>query len=305
MQVLEHFLLTSVSGRILAPNPLGPLVDLPGTWIGTGFNQIWRPFHGSQDRFLELNETIENLQFDPIPGDIPNRGFLQQDINLAGIRYLQQIQDAHVLGPNGKLAGIHIEPGIWLNIPQTTNPQDPTTVARLANIPHGTSIVAQGTSFPEIDHAPAFTAASITPFTIAPPNTPIQFPEVHLEVASQFRTPAGDIPNVTQAMVDNPNVVLATGIAGKNIVRTTTFKISTMDLNPPSSGGGTANIAFLQGAAGGPNAQSVKVDATFWIETIKEPDGSTKLQLQYTQSVLLNFNGLSWPHVSVATLIKQ
>jgi hypothetical protein len=28
------------------------------------------------------------------------------------------------------------------------------------------------------------------------------------------------------------------------------------------------------------------------------------LQLQYTQTVLLNFNGLSWPHVSVATLRK-
>jgi hypothetical protein len=26
---------------------------------------------------------------------------------------LQQIQDAHVLGPNGKPAGIHIEPGLW------------------------------------------------------------------------------------------------------------------------------------------------------------------------------------------------
>ena len=34
-------------------------------------------------------------------------------------------------------------------------------------------------------------------------------------------------------------------------------------------------------------------------------DGRIKHQLQYTQTVLLNFNGLSWPHVSVATLIKQ
>jgi len=33
--------------------------------------------------------------------------------------------------------------------------------------------------------------------------------------------------------------------------------------------------------------------------------GRIKHQLQYTQTVLLNFNGLSWPHVSVATLIKQ
>jgi hypothetical protein len=27
------------------------------------------------------------------------------------------------------------------------------------------------------------------------------------------------------------------------------------------------------------------------------------VQIQYTQTVLLNFNGLSWPHVSVATLV--
>jgi hypothetical protein len=26
-------------------------------------------------------------------------------------------------------------------------------------------------------------------------------------------------------------------------------------------------------------------------------------QIQYSQQVLLNFNGLSWPHVSVATLV--
>ena len=27
--------------------------------------------------------------------------------------------------------------------------------------------------------------------------------------------------------------------------------------------------------------------------------------MQYSQMVLLNFNGLSWPHVSVASLVKQ
>lgn len=309
MEILPDFVFTSVSGTIrrleLAANPLGPLAELRGTWKGNGFNQIWRPFHGTQDRFLELNETIETLQIEAIPGDIPNRGFLQADINLHGLTYLQQIQDAHVLGPNGKPAGIHIEPGIWINIPATTNPQDATTVTRMANIPHGTSFVAQGSALPPVDHAPTFAPASITPFTIAPPHTPIQFPETNLGVASQFRTPPADIPDVTQAMVDNPNIVLAQGIEGKNIVSTTTLRISTTDLNPPSSGGGTANIAFLQGAAGGPNAQSVQVDATFWIETIREPNGSIKHQLQYSQTVLLNFNGLSWPHVSVATLLRQ
>jgi hypothetical protein len=106
-------------------------------------------------------------------------------------------------------------------------------------------------------------------------------------------------------MVNNPNVVLAAGIAGKNITSVTTLIISTTDLNPPSSGGGTANIAFLQGAAGGPNAQSAQMDAVFWIEEFVDGKGRKRRQLQYTQRVLLNFNGLSWPHVSVATLLKE
>jgi hypothetical protein len=318
MEVLSDFYLTSVSGRIEqnaaaahapashpAPEHLGPLAILPGTWKGRGFNQIWRPFHGSQDRFLELNETIETLQFDIIPGDIPNRGLLQSDINLHGVRYLQQIQDAHVHGPNGKLAGIHIESGMWLSTPPTTNPQDAATVARLANIPHGTSLVAQGSALPLISHAPTIKPVGITPFAIAPPHKPVQFPEVNLASPSKFRTAPADIPNVTQAMIDNPNSVLTNALAEQNIVSTTTLKISTTDLNPPSSGGGTSNIAFLQGAAGGPNAQAIQIDAVFWIETVKQANGKIKHQLQYTQTVLLNFNGLSWPHVAVATLEKS
>jgi hypothetical protein len=312
---LEDFRITPVSGDIaptgpiaaraaIAPqDPLGSLAGLRGTWRGTGFNQIWRPFHGSQDRFLELNETTEVLQFVEIPGDIPNRGLLQGDITLHGLTYLQMISDANVV-QNGQPAGIHIEPGIWLSIPLTTNPQDPETVARLANIPHGTSLVAQGSATAS-NGAPTFPTVDITPFTIAPPNALIPFPETNLGTATTFRTLPGDIPNVTQAMVDNPNVVLAAGVAGKQIKSVTKLQISTTDLNPPSSGGGTANIAFLQGAVGGPNAQSVQVDATFWIEEFLDADGNTKLQLQYSQRVLLNFNTLSWPHVSVATLLKD
>jgi hypothetical protein len=44
--------------------------------------------------------------------------------------------------------------------------------------------------------------------------------------------------------------------------------------------------------------------ATFWIETVQRPDGSQFLQLQYSQTVLLDFEKVIWPHVSVATLIK-
>lgn len=91
-----------------------------------------------------------------------------------------------------------------------------------------------------------------------------------------------------------------------------------------------------------PNADAVQMDAQFWIETVETtvhipamkagqkparlvPDkgplvivqppteGETKArdaevtftQIQYSQLVLLNFGGLSWPHVSVATLVPE
>ena len=76
-----------------------------------------------------------------------------------------------------------------------------------------------------------------------------------------------------------------------------------------NGGGGVENIPFLQ-----TNADAATVFATFWIETIKgaTPDDDF-MQLQYVQTVFLNFpvlnspapqKPLSWPHVSVATLQK-
>jgi hypothetical protein len=42
--------------------------------------------------------------------------------------------------------------------------------------------------------------------------------------------------------------------------------------------------------------------AIIWLETLRGDPGP--LQLQYSQTVLLNFNRLSWPHMTVATLHK-
>ena len=70
----------------------------------------------------------------------------------------------------------------------------------------------------------------------------------------------------------------------------------------PVPGGGTANTAFLKGGADGPNASAVSATATFWLETLQGQPAAT--QLQYSQTVLLNFNGLSWPHITVGTLHK-
>ena len=277
---------------------LGPLAQLPGVWKGKGFNTIWRPSHKTQDRFLELNVTDETIEFERIPGDIPNRGFTQGDLFMTGVRYLQQIADANVL-VGGQPAGLHIEPGLWLSVPETTHPKVQRSVARLASIPHGTTVVAQGSAF-TVKGPPLISATNLNPFPIGNPAGNFTFPEQDLTVDTAFRTPPADIPDVTQAMVTDPNSVIRAAIAGQTITRTLVLQVTTD--KTPILGGGTANTAFLQGGPDGPNADAALVTSTFWLETVK---GSKQLQLQYTQTVLLNFNNLSWPHITVATLVKQ
>ena len=278
-----------------APDPLGPLAGLAGNWAGQGFNVIWRPHPlkpSGQDRFLELNVTSEQLDFGPALRGIPNRGLLQPNMSLAGLHYLQQIADANTS------TNQHFEPGIWVTVPPTSNPQEPRTVARLASIPHGTTILLQGTSQTSAG-APSIPNVSIKPFTINQPTQTFNFPEQDLGTPTQFRTSGAGLTGITQQMVNNPNTVLRAGPAPQ-ITSTTTLQVSSEDASLP--GGGTANIAFLKGSAHS-NANAAHVTATFWLETLQ---GDTEpRRLQYSQLVLLLFNGISWPHITVATLQKQ
>ena len=277
-----------------APNPLGRLTELAGKWSGTGFNVIWRPNSvPGQDRFLQLNLTTEKLEFETIPGEIPNRGLLQGDINMFGLTYLQQISDTNLK------AGLHIEPGIWAHVPKTTNPAEPVTLVRMASIPHGTTIVAQGVST-RTPAAPEIPKVSIKPFAIGSPTDTFDFDEQDLSKPSKFRTPKAGLVGVTQKMVNDPNSVLRAAIAHQTITSTAALTVSTK--HKPILGGGTANTAFLQGGPDGPNAVAATVTSTFWIERVQGTPNF--LQLQYTQRVLLDFNGLSWPHITVATLRK-
>jgi hypothetical protein len=305
---------------------LGLLKQLPGTWHGTGFNLIARPqfkqISGqSSDFFLEINLTQETLKFDFIGSSIPNRGFAQKDIELFGVHYLQQINDSVTKG------ALHIEPGIWINIPSTTQPAvpQPNAVARMASIPHGTSLLAQGQAI-QVNSGPVFKPANTVPFAAGP----ISFPEYNLSTPSVFRSPLPPstvIPLATlQSFVTNPNTALQNAVAGQTIDEMVVINIATAPtitvhgtvpptvITTPNGGGGSENIAFLSSTTPTPppppnplpNANVPQVFATFWIETVKHPSGvGTFLQLQYSQTVHLFFNGLFWPHVSVATLIRS
>src|SRR5260221_12155877 len=111
---------------------LGPLGEPPGTWVGNGFNLISPPDkHDNKPFRLKLNATKENLSFRMIWAPIPNRGSVQDDIEFLGGHYFQQVSD-----PNTDV-GLHLDPGICLNTPITTNqPQPKAGVARPVTITH-------------------------------------------------------------------------------------------------------------------------------------------------------------------------
>lgn len=268
---------------------LGPLADLAGNWVGSGFNLVALPksppppAQHNPSFFVKLNATREMLNFTAITAPIPDRGFEQPDIEYLGLHYLQQVSDAVTN------AALHIETGMWLNVPATTNPQQGPTVVRLATVPHGDSLLMQGAAEP------------------AAPVSPLPFPTLNSAPTGQIfgdgygetyvqPLPPGLPPNVGSAreVISDPNVVLAAAIKGQNIVRTVTLVVTT------TGAGGILNMPFVV-----KNANATQCSATFWIETVKNPDGSEFLQLQYSQTVLLFFGGITWPHISVGTLIKQ
>ena len=343
------------------PEPeLGAIASFTGTFKGAGFNTIFRPqdfavtptplptpAHGPDDNILELNLTEESLAFSAALGSIPNRGMVQGDVFLNGIPYLQKIND---VSDPAQPVGIHFEPGVWLSVPPTVVPPEGASLVRMASIPHGTTIEALGTSF-TVAGGPVIKPVDITPFPIGNPAARINFPSQTATDSGTFRVPQ-DLTSfiaagtITQAMLDNPNLVIQTRAAAQNITSTTVIVIDT-DPADPLFGGGTDNIPFLLGdrTTTAPNANAVHMTAIFWIETVSEKiavppcspytpvtvqgDASagnpvvsyqvttaterteaseldvTYTQLQYTQTVFLNFNGLTWPHVSVATLVPN
>jgi hypothetical protein len=154
-----------------------------------------------------------------------------------GITYMQQISET------SSGVGLHIEPGIWAKVPPTSNPHEPQTVVRMASIPHGTVILAQGTTEFINGGPPNIPANNIIPFGIGsppPPNSEFgnaeqAFPELNLSHPTPFRHAS---PGVTQAMVKNPNSVLEAAIQGKPMTNRTFIHISTTH-HPVGPGGGS------------------------------------------------------------------
>jgi hypothetical protein len=215
---------------------LGPLRELAGTWEGRGFNLIARPdFRGKADLYLQLNQTHETLTVTPIGSAIPNRGFGQDDIELFGLSYLQKIHDHHTGG------ALHLEPGLWITQPFTTYPpQYPPPngwiIARMASIPHGSTVLAQGsatrfTGAPtlspragtelqagiQIYNGSVFRSFNSTPFPATPPiiNAPNSSQKLTAQRMSMPHFKQYDVP-ISEPSV-NPRTPFATSPPGSSL----------------------------------------------------------------------------------------
>lgn len=299
------------------PAPPGfPLQAFKGTYAGNGFNTIFRPradpgvrdsadekAHGlgavtnlgnlPDDNILELNFTLEQLTFGDTIGGIPNRGFAQQkDITLGGLPYLQTIQDvtdvAKGTGNNPEKTDIHFEPGMWLLVPKCdNNPTIGASIVRMASIPHGTTIHAQGlapTPSPKASGPPVIDDVDITPTFLTGGAQP--FPSMIAKNKGTARMPQNldtfiAKGTITDDIIKNPNMILKKAIKNMKIIDTITFEVSTGPPTGKVNGGGTANISFLLGnqvaateknpfpKVSNPNAHAAFMSSKFWIETVE------------------------------------
>lgn len=303
---------------------LGPLKLLPGKWAnvpnlpGRGWNMIALPFVAPPppgvpfplNYRLLVNQYNEELEFTLVDKAVPNRGVRlapgapdNTDQFLVTLDYQQKIsQIAADDFPKSDKAGgpglaIHHEPGLWLHM--TNRITDSLNIARLATIPHGNSVLALGQSSEHPGRPSIFDINGLPIGVDQDLNNPYLAPYKHFN------------DNLFQGLFNpvSPNDLLEAANQGVEIEKTTV-----LDVDSTRPTGGIANIPFIVRQA---NATVMK--SIFWIQELKEKDkyGKSKLRLQYSQLVMLDFfprvDGLppgccpgliQWPHVSINTMEK-
>ncbi|KIW03106.1 uncharacterized protein PV09_05751 [Verruconis gallopava] len=307
-----------------------------GTFKGRGLNMIFRPRNGPssfdpaddptapgnalKDNLLEYDLTEEKLQFlgASVLNNVPNRGFGKQEhVNLKGTPYIQTV--ANVLNPvdvtpTSKLkTDIHFEPGLFMRVPALnatpgvdvapqsgSPPRTPATITRMASIPHGTTINAQGLDPTKVEAGPpviplwddvngvSIPASSnrklpTIPFTIDNPSQRVPKTLFHNTVyddPDKFRIPQtvkGPKSVITQNVFYDPNWLLKQNNDKKNIVDHITFTVTT-EKKKALQGGGTANIAFLSepeiDKAAGPGSPPDNPDDSELNTTTFNPDAN-------------------------------
>ncbi|KAL9085266.1 MAG: hypothetical protein Q9165_007700 [Trypethelium subeluteriae] len=257
------------------------IARLVGSFSGPGFNVIFRPHSDQKldQKFklnlpdpdlLELNLTHELWTFPTIKadlGEIPNRvslpgteGKAREDAFLRGIPYTQIVRDVTDTStdkgtrvPVDRLGNsidkkkraliqdIHFEPGLLIHVPNSTPVSDQPTINRMASIPHGTTINAQGAAAVRADGTSApditFSKFDSKPFKINNSGVVPFFDQNQFDLGNgnatrlpQDMKPFLDrksIESITVEMVQDPNELIRKHNANKTFSQVIKFKVST------------------------------------------------------------------------------
>jgi hypothetical protein len=292
----------------MTDNPIAAFLGAYGGYNSSGLNAIFRPNSTvtptklptpvASNNILQLSVIRESLRFINAPGllGVPvNRGSgTQGDVTLTPVFYDQYVEDINIPQTLASVAAgtsiIHQEVGIWMVQP-ATNDSGPS-VQRFSNIQHGVSLVAEGT-YQSMAGAPSIPPVSLVPFTTdgGRPLTPQSLQAAAQGTARLPQDPATLAQyGITQAVLDDPNKLLRDKLATQKITATTVLQVETAD-------DGVANSKFLK-----ENAKCTGMRSTFYIETVDMGWFGTGPQIQYFQEVFLEYGGVTYPHVTVATM---
>jgi hypothetical protein len=285
-------------------------------WTGKGFNIVQLPNRNMEVSPPEsakfqvmMHAYSEEFVITRFDGDLPafNRGNSQGDIPIHGLEYHQKIIDVATNLP------IHAETGMWLSVADPAIHPSPMFV-RQGVLPHGNTLLCQG--FPLATHAsgvPPFNVADITPFTLdAAGKRKNDSNDSYRDVIRNVALPTG----ITAAIRDDPNMLLLQHLDGTTIVDMDVLLVSALPIADIDRVSGVFAQVGAKGVMGNipfnvKNANANSMTCIFWLETVRDQSGATFKQLQYSQTVILDFEvrdaagvptPIKWPHVSVATL---
>lgn len=201
---------------------------------------------------------------------------------------------------------MHVENGMFLNLSQivandgTQKPAPEFNIARSGTIPHGDSVLILGKP-PFVEHG----RPQIPNISSIPPDTGNATPLGYLD---PYNIPRDGI-NVV-----NPNATLIHELdvqadQGFEINKTTTMILDS------THNGSVSNIPYIV-----KHANATRMQAVFWLEKVtNKQTGQQFDQLQYTQIIDLVFHRkftkdandpaatelITWPHITINTMIKQ
>lgn len=295
--------------KSMPDNPLAAFAGPYGGYNSSGLNAIFRPNSTAtptklptpvdSNNILQLSVIRESLRFLNAPGllGVPvNRGSGSQgDITLTPVGYVQYVEDINIPQTVSSVAAgasvIHEETGMWMVQPATND--SGARVQRLSTIQHGVALVAEGSYTTIIGGKPVIPPVSMTPFVTAT-KQPLIMPALQAAAHGTARLPQDPATlaqyGITQAVLDDPNKLLRDKISGQNITSTVVLQVDTGE-------GGVVNSRFLK-----ENAVCTRMRSTFYIETVDMGWLGTGPQIQYFQEVFLEFGGVTYPHVTVATM---